>query len=323
MQGDWEFALTDAKSSLTVVVKQTSLEHEMMLRLKRPTIGILAAVIASAAAANDATAAAIDALDVITPVVASDQEVIDAYSVIGAVVPPGLAGAGVITHGVNISKALLVGLDETGSRVGGATLNVSSGITSGFYSDTQGGSVGISLENVIGIEAFLQTSGVSSFRLIVTTSDVVLNASNLNGIQTKYSVDEAIDECFYNNGPAAAVSVDPPSIAVDTGAESIVLEARATGALPISFLWQRNGVSLIGQQGYSGAASSTLTIHGRQPSHSDIYSVMVVNSYGMDVSDDVFVVVRSNTCDGDSNGDGVVNFSDISEVIAKWLNSCP
>lgn len=159
----------------------------------------LALTAGSVLAASSALGAAVDGITVVEPITAANTETLGPRSTVIVDVDGGLAAANTITDGQPVSRAALIGLDATGTPIPGVFLEVSAGVTSQNYND--GGAPGvddltINLANVVGVESFLQTAGVASFRLIVTTDDIMLNVNNVNGVQTIWSANEAVDQCF-------------------------------------------------------------------------------------------------------------------------------
>ncbi len=141
--------------------------------------------------------AAVDGLTVNAPV-NGNIEITGGMTTIDFDLPAGQAGAGTITDGQPISRAALIGLDNAGAAIAGVFLDVGSGLVANpNYSDA-GGNTGlqIDLSVVAGVNSFLNTAGVDSFRLIATTTDVTLNLANVNGIQTVFNANEAIDQNF-------------------------------------------------------------------------------------------------------------------------------
>lgn len=171
-------------------------------------------------AVSSALGAAVDGIDVVEPLVDTNVETLGPRSTVIVDVDGGLAAANTITDGQPVSRAALIGLDAAGMVIPGVFLEVSAGVVAQNYND--GGAPGvddltINLANVVGVESFLQTPGVESFRLIVTTQDIALNVNNINGVQTEFNANEALDMCF------AADTVRPVLTAaiVNTGGTQI------------------------------------------------------------------------------------------------------
>jgi len=102
----------------------------------------------------------------------------------------------VISDGQLISQGLLIGLDAAGATVPGVFLPVGLAMPQP-YDNIGGNQVDVNLANTNNVSPFLQTAGVSSFRLIVTTGDTVpFDMNNLNGVQTAFNAAEAADQNF-------------------------------------------------------------------------------------------------------------------------------
>lgn len=77
----------------------------------------------------------------------------------------------------------------------------------------------------------------------------------------------------------------PPGRVVNLGANTI-FTVGASGAMPMSYQWRRDGTNI------SGATLSSYTINNVQSSHEADYSVAVTNAAGADISDDAFLLVN-------------------------------
>jgi len=159
----------------------------------------LALTAGSLLAASSALGAVVDGITVVEPITAPNTETIGPRSTIIVDVDGGLAGANIITDGQPVSRAALIPLNDMGNAIPGVFLDCSAGVIAQNYND--GGAPGvddltINLANVTNVESFLNTTGAASFRLIVTTTDIMLNINNINGVQTIWSANEAVDQCF-------------------------------------------------------------------------------------------------------------------------------
>jgi hypothetical protein len=153
-----------------------------------------------ALSASSALGAAVDGITVVEPITATNTETLGPRATLIVDVAAGLAGAGTITDGQQVSKGALIGLDATGTAISGVFLDISLAITPQAYADGGAGVddliVNLANVNPTQLDSFLQTSGVDSWRLIVTTADVTLDFANVNGVQTTWNADEAVDQCF-------------------------------------------------------------------------------------------------------------------------------
>jgi hypothetical protein len=73
---------------------------------------------------------------------------------------------------------------------------------------------------------------------------------------------------------------------------------------------------------YSGTQTGTLTILNATPEQAGQYRCLVINYCGIDLSPTANVTVTA-ACSGDTNGDGVVNFTDLNAVLTSFGQSVP
>ncbi|TVQ59220.1 MAG: hypothetical protein EA379_11400 [Phycisphaerales bacterium] len=84
---------------------------------------------------------------------------------------------------------------------------------------------------------------------------------------------------------------------------------------PLTYQWRRNGVDLIDDGRIMGAQTPTLIINPALFDDLGDYSVRVDNDCDGVVSDDIPLTV---ICTGDYNGDGIVDFADLSVVLSDF-----
>ncbi|MGO8678611.1 MAG: immunoglobulin domain-containing protein [Limisphaerales bacterium] len=77
--------------------------------------------------------------------------------------------------------------------------------------------------------------------------------------------------------PVATIQSPPPDRAAELGGTTL-FSVVASGAQPLSYLWQLNGTNL------PGATGQRLTLSGLQPANAGGYRVVVTNSFGMATS---------------------------------------
>lgn len=156
------------------------------------------ALAAGLALSASAFGAVVDALDVVQPTTTGDVELVGPRTTLIVDLENGLQAANTITDDEQVNRAALIGLDENGDVIPGVFHDVSAGVVQQAYDDNNGvQDLIIDLSQVVGVDSFLQTAGVASFRLVVTTSDITLNVNNINGVQTAFDAnDEANDECL-------------------------------------------------------------------------------------------------------------------------------
>lgn len=98
---------------------------------------------------------------------------------------------------------------------------------------------------------------------------------------------------------------------------------------PGSFIWRRNGAPIqqdarIVIELSSDGRSSTLTIINTAASDVGSYDVLMSNGCGASLSEPATLAssVSPPTLPGDANGDGVVSFADITQVLSSFGDSC-
>jgi glucose/arabinose dehydrogenase len=119
-----------------------------------------------------------------------------------------------------------------------------------------------------------------------------------NGIYLTTSSDGALYYLTYNEGTVQRISFpssdEPPSItqhptsAVVAVGQAVSLAVSATGTLPLSFQWFKNGQAL------AGATAATLTIASATPGDAGSYHAVVSNAAGSATSDTAVLTVSAN-----------------------------
>ena len=122
---------------------------------------------------------------------------------------------------------------------------------------------------------------------------VTVTAANLNsdGVPNEApTLDQDFALVIYNAAPAVpgvpVITSQPQSLTVSAG-QSATFTVAATGAAPLSYQWQFNGVDL------AGATSNSFTLAGAQPSDAGAYSVVVTNALGAVASSNATLTVAS------------------------------
>lgn len=149
--------------------------------------------------------------------------------------------------------------------------------------------------------------------LNTTTSQIVdvLTPAVTTGISIDFTVDPIIHQ--------------PVGLIVDQGSTG-ALEVGSSDALS-TFQWYRNGSPVIEDGRVSGVTTNKLVIDDAIASDTDTYACSVTTSGGEhQVSDAVVFAVRGSQepfCDADLNGDGEVNFFDVSVFLNAYNFGCP
>ena len=90
------------------------------------------------------------------------------------------------------------------------------------------------------------------------------------------------------------IVLQPAGLMVAAGS-NVTLLVQVQGSLPMSYQWQRDGLTLADGPLISGAAESTLTLLNVQTNDSANYSVVVTNLAGSTVSSNALLLVLPNT----------------------------
>jgi len=122
-----------------------------------------------------------------------------------------------------------------------------------------------------------------------------------------------------------AAAIDSPSahtIALD--GSPAVLTVGASGTEPLAFQWRRDGVALVDDGRITGSATGTLSIDPVQATDLGVYDCVVSNACGSTATNPVALCVSGGAaCEGNANGDAIVDFDDLVAVLANWLSVCP
>lgn len=123
---------------------------------------------------------------------------------------------------------------------------------------------------------------------------------------------------FVLPAPAAPVVIVPPADASPVEGESFVLSVEAAGRGPWSYQWFMGAEALSDGGRISGSQTAALMITGAELSDAGVYRVEISNDCGTSSAQATVTVVPPASCKGDANGDGVVNFADITSVLANF-----
>jgi len=114
-----------------------------------------------------------------------------------------------------------------------------------------------------------------------TTGTVFLRKSGSSGYQTGlFSMAAA--------GVGPSITEHPATQTVDLGS-SMTFRVSATGTTPLTYQWRKNGVVI------PGATGSTFTIASVTASDAALYTVVVSNAYGAQISAQATLVVRAGS----------------------------
>lgn len=146
------------------------------------------------------------------------------------------------------------------------------------------------------------------------TTNEVMDVEILSGFRT-LSIDYDI----------APILVQPVGAVVNPGG-SHIFEVGPSDENS-TFQWRRNGVPVQENDRVSGATMNKLVINDATVQDTDTYRCVVTTSLGeLQVSDEVILAVRGSqdpVCAADLNGDGELNFFDVSVFLSLYNAGCP
>lgn len=118
--------------------------------------------------------------------------------------------------------------------------------------------------------------------------------------------------------PASIDSFDGPPGPVPAP-QGFSLTVNPGGTPPFTYEWYRNGQLLVNGGNISGATTDTLTVGPTNTNASAQYDVTVTNDCGGSGTGNFITVVPA--CDGNADGNGVINFTDVVFVLANFGNN--
>jgi hypothetical protein len=114
--------------------------------------------------------------------------------------------------------------------------------------------------------------------------------SNDTGYSGKVVIADAVRFQLYQADVAGPVITSQPASQVVTAGSAVTFSVAATGALPLSYYWQRNGLPV------AGATDSSYTTNNVQLADSGSqFSCLVSNAYGNVLSSNAVLTVVTNT----------------------------
>lgn len=128
------------------------------------------------------------------------------------------------------------------------------------------------------------------------------------------------DTWEFGNVGAPRVQV-PPADASTAAGGSASFSVQVSGNPTLAYQWRRNDVPLTNGGNITGAMTATLTINPALPANTGLYDVVVTNACGTTTSQSALLTVV-NPCIGDTNGDYIVNFADLNNVLAAFGVHC-
>ncbi len=150
------------------------------------------------------------------------------------------------------------------------------------------------------------------------TPDVLLNQIGVN--PSEFGI--WFNTCF----APPVIGQQPASRVADAGDTVDFSVALSNGAPPISYQWRRDGIDLVDDAVISGANAPTLVLSGIAAQDIAMYDCVVSNPQGTRTSDQATLAIRGTgapACTADLNGDGEVNFFDVSVFLSAYSAGCP
>lgn len=142
---------------------------------------------------------------------------------------------------------------------------------------------------------------------------------------------QANDDAGTNSGSAYAYQLSPSILQQPVGVvvnpgETAVFDIVAGNAADVQYQWRRGGIPLVDAGNISGATTPTLSIVAGV-SDEGAYDCLVTAAPGGPETQSVPVVLAvltdANPCVADLNGDGVLNFFDVSVFLSAYSAGCP
>ncbi|MCC5823663.1 MAG: M12 family metallo-peptidase [Phycisphaerales bacterium] len=118
--------------------------------------------------------------------------------------------------------------------------------------------------------------------------------------------------------PSEPVIVAGPQAQVLESGESLVFVTGAVGQEPLMYQWFRDGIVLVDDGRISGVSTPTLIVTNVTPADSGVYELLVGDNCGGEASATAQVTVNAPPCPADINGDGELNFFDLSAYLALF-----
>lgn len=125
-------------------------------------------------------------------------------------------------------------------------------------------------------------------------------------------------ELANRGAPVVGAAPDPQTVAIGQAA---IFAVSATGDPTLTYRWRRNGAPLNNGGNISGALSPTLIINPAALANAGQYDVVVTNLCGSVTSGSALLTVTI-PCTGDTNGDFIVNFADLNNVLGNFGTNC-
>ncbi|MES2730951.1 MAG: PQQ-dependent sugar dehydrogenase [Bacteroidota bacterium] len=126
----------------------------------------------------------------------------------------------------------------------------------------------------------------ASFATGLPGAGVGLTVGNDGSLYYLSRTASALYKIIYNSNNAPAITSQPASLSITQG-QTATFSASASGAQPLSYQWQKNGITI------SGANANSYTIASVQPANAGQYRVIVSNSAGSATSNAATLTVTA------------------------------
>jgi len=144
------------------------------------------------------------------------------------------------------------------------------------------------------------------------------DGDGVGGAQWDIGAAEFVDPCVE---PAFTLS---PSNGTASLGSSAGFTVSASGSDPLEYQWRKDGVPLADDARITGSQTDTITIGSIEGADLGVYDCVVSNACGSTATNPVALCVSGGAaCEGNANGDAIVDFDDLVAVLANWLSVCP
>ncbi|MFN0137503.1 MAG: immunoglobulin domain-containing protein [Phycisphaerae bacterium] len=113
-----------------------------------------------------------------------------------------------------------------------------------------------------------------------------------------------------------ALSTEPGDVIAAQG-ETVTFAVAATGTLPMTFAWHKNGEPLQNDARISGVTTNTLRISGATCADAGSYTCSALSSCGTDSTSGAELSIVG-CCVGDIDGDGAIGLTDLAILLTNF-----
>lgn len=124
--------------------------------------------------------------------------------------------------------------------------------------------------------------------------------------------------------PVGSVTVtEPPTDLVRASGSQAQFSVEAAGGGTLTYQWRLDGVPLVDSERITGSMTQNLTISDLSIDDVGRYDVVISNQCSTLTSATARLVVTVQPCPGDSDGNGVIGFDDLTTTLVNWDLICP